>query len=222
VLLAGVLVAGGCAANEESAPPDRGRADLPDGHDAEVARVTDGDTIVVDSDVRVRLIGIDAPESRDPRTVVQCFGVESAAYLTEQLPIDTPVRLVYDVERIDRFGRDLAYVYRRADGLFVNAALVRDGYAAAVTYPPNVKHADEFAALASEAREAGRGLWSACEPAEPAPSGSCDASYPGVCIPPPPPDLDCADVPFRRFEVLPPDPHHFDGGGDGLGCELPS
>ena len=54
----------------------------------------------------------------------------------------------------------------------------------------------------------------------PAPAdGRCDASYPGVCIPPAPPDLDCGDVSHRRFQVLPPDPHRFDGEGDGVGCE---
>jgi hypothetical protein len=57
----------------------------------------------------------------------------------------------------------------------------------------------------------------------PTPFGSpvavCDPAYPTVCIPPPPPDLDCADIPYRRFTVLPPDPHHFDGDHDGIGCE---
>ncbi|MDP9250660.1 MAG: hypothetical protein M3O78_04755 [Chloroflexota bacterium] len=59
--------------------------------------------------------------------------------------------------------------------------------------------------------------------ASPTPIGSsaagCDPAYPTVCIPPPPPDLDCADIPYRRFTVLPPDPHHFDGDHDGIGCE---
>ena len=50
-------------------------------------------------------------------------------------------------------------------------------------------------------------------------SGNCDPSYPDVCIPPPPPDLDCSDIPYRNFRVLPPDPHHFDGNGNGIGCE---
>lgn len=50
-------------------------------------------------------------------------------------------------------------------------------------------------------------------------SANCDPAYPTVCIPPPPPDLDCKDIPYRRFKVLPPDPHHFDGDGDGIGCE---
>ncbi|MBC7260314.1 MAG: SH3 domain-containing protein [Chloroflexi bacterium] len=49
--------------------------------------------------------------------------------------------------------------------------------------------------------------------------GNCHPSYPDVCIPPPPPDLDCKDIPFRRFRVLPPDPHRFDGDKDGIGCE---
>jgi hypothetical protein len=51
------------------------------------------------------------------------------------------------------------------------------------------------------------------------PVAACDPAYPTVCIPPPPPDLDCADIPYRRFTVLPPDPHHFDGDHDGIGCE---
>jgi len=57
-------------------------------------------------------------------------------------------------------------------------------------------------------------------PPAPTPVGNCDPSYPTVCIPPAPPDLDCKDIPFRRFKVLPPDPHRFDGSdNDGLGCE---
>jgi hypothetical protein len=56
-------------------------------------------------------------------------------------------------------------------------------------------------------------------PAAPPPRSNCDPSYPGVCIPPPPPDLDCGDIPFDHFRVLQPDPHGFDGEGDGVGCE---
>jgi hypothetical protein len=59
----------------------------------------------------------------------------------------------------------------------------------------------------------------ATQPVPPPPSGSCDPSYPGVCIPPAPPDLDCGDIPYRRFQVLAPDPHGFDGNHDGVGCE---
>jgi micrococcal nuclease len=62
-------------------------------------------------------------------------------------------------------------------------------------------------------------IWRGCRATTPPPAGACDGSYPGVCIPPPPPDLDCADVPYRNFRVVPPDPHRFDGDGDGYGCE---
>jgi hypothetical protein len=53
----------------------------------------------------------------------------------------------------------------------------------------------------------------------PPPGGNCDPAYPTVCIPPPPPDLDCSEIPYRNFKVLPPDPHNFDGNGNGVGCE---
>jgi micrococcal nuclease len=125
-----------------------------------VTRVVDGDTIKVGNET-VRLIGIDTPETKKPGTPVQCFG-KAATALTERLVEGRKVKLVRDVEERDRYGRLLAYVYRRSDGLFVNAELVRRGYASAATFPPNVRHADRFARLAREAREAGRGLWSAC------------------------------------------------------------
>jgi micrococcal nuclease len=72
------------------------------------------------------------------------------------------VRLRTDVERRDRYGRLLAYVYRASDGLFVNAELVRRGFATVLTVPPNVAHAGQFLRLGRAARAAGRGLWSAC------------------------------------------------------------
>lgn len=125
--------------------------------------MVDGDTLVIAGGERVRLIGIDTPETKDPRKPVQCFGEEAAAFTAELLPASTPVRLVYDVERKDRYGRTLAYVYRLSDGFFVNAALVAEGYAQAYTYPPNVAHSEEFVELARQARDAGRGLWSACQ-----------------------------------------------------------
>ncbi|CAN5167278.1 hypothetical protein BH24ACT1_BH24ACT1_10000 [soil metagenome] len=206
---------------------------LPAGEDTTVESVVDGDTIVVAGGTRVRLIGVDTPETKDPRKPVQCFGREASAYTESLVAPGTVVRLVYDVERLDRYARTLAYVYRRSDGTFVNAALVSDGYALVATFPPNVAHVEEFTALARVAREEGRGLWSACggEPGAAAPApipasappasagSSCEASYPGVCIPPAPPDLDCGDIPHRRFQVVPPDPHGFDGNSDGVGCE---
>jgi len=189
-----------------------------------VERHTDGDTLWVADHVKVRLIGIDTPETHDPAEAVQCFATEAAAFLEELLPLGTEVRLEYDVERLDQYERALAYIYRTSDDLFVNAEMVRRGYAMAYTVPPNVAHVDELVALQKEAREAQRGLWGSCEtPIPPARAGpgaaECDASYPDSCIPPPPPDLDCGDVHARFFAVEGTDPHHFDADGNGIACE---
>ena len=131
---------------------------------ATVVRVVDGDTIRVrigEREEAVRLIGIDTPETHGQGGLRECFGQEAAARTAKLLPEGVTVKLVLDVEARDRYGRLLAYVYRD-DGLFVNMALAEDGYAAALTYPPNVAHADEFAAVTAAAREANRGLWAAC------------------------------------------------------------
>jgi len=131
---------------------------------ASVVRVVDGDTVAVRVGGReetVRLIGIDTPETVDPRSPVECFGQEASDRAKALLPEGTGVRLVPDVEARDRYDRLLAYVYRD-DGTFVNLALVEDGYASVATYPPNVAHTSEFTAAAARARDEGRGLWSAC------------------------------------------------------------
>jgi len=130
-----------------------------------VTRVVDGDTVVVrlgGRDERVRLIGIDTPETVDPRKPVQCFGKEASNRTKALLPPGTAVRLERDVEARDRYGRLLAYIYRVNDGMFVNLALAEDGYAHQLTIPPNIAYADRFAAAAADAQRAGRGLWSAC------------------------------------------------------------
>jgi micrococcal nuclease len=131
-----------------------------------VVRVVDGDTIRValaGRVERVRYIGIDTPESVKPDTPVQCYA-HRAASENARLVGGRRVRLVLDVEARDRFGRLLAYVYRASDGLFVNAQLVRGGFARTLTIPPNVRFAERFRALARQARRAHRGLWSACAP----------------------------------------------------------
>jgi micrococcal nuclease len=152
------LAVAGCSAEdlENAAAPAGGDARL-----VRVTRVVDGDTLVVTGDERVRLIGVDTPETKKPGTPVQCFGRKATA-LTERLIDGRRVRLELDVEHRDRYGRLLAYVRRAGDGLFLNAELVRRGYATALTVPPDVRYADRFVRLAREARQAGRGLWSAC------------------------------------------------------------
>lgn len=99
-----------------------------------------------------------------------------------------------------------------------NGILLAEGYAQLLTIPPNVRYVEVFRVVQTEARQKGKGLWAkAGDPQAVRPP--CDPSYPDVCIPPPPPDLDCRDVTYRRSRVLPPDPHNFDGDGDGIGCE---
>jgi micrococcal nuclease len=128
---------------------------------AVVQRVVDGDTIVLRGGERVRYIGVDTPESVKPGTPVQCWA-KAASRMNEGLVEGERVRLRFDSERRDRYGRTLAYVYRAGDGLFVNAELVRRGAARVLTIPPNVAHAPLFRRLAAHARAAGRGLWGAC------------------------------------------------------------
>lgn len=153
---------------------------IPEGRRTTVTRVVDGDTIEVDGGEKVRLIGINTPETKDPRKGVECFGHEASAAAEELMPPGTEVVLETDVEATDRYGRTLAYVHRIPDGLFVNHDLVARGFAEVATYPPNVRHTDTFIAAQREAREAGRGLWSACGGTEEA------AAAPPATTPPAP------------------------------------
>jgi micrococcal nuclease len=162
-VLALVLLAG-CARGGGGALPTASAATgvLPSGVDVAVRRVVDGDTIEIAGGERVRLIGVDTPETKDPNRPVGCFGKEASRFTTSVLPPGTQVRLVGDAEQRDKYGRLLAYVYRRADGLFVNAELLRRGYAQLLTIPPNIAHTDEFSSIARQAREGSQGLWAAC------------------------------------------------------------
>src|SRR3954467_8163583 len=104
---------------------------------ATVERVVDGDTFIVRAQgrrERVRLIGVDTPESAKPNTPVQCFAVEASNRTKALLPAGSAVHLIGDVEQRDRYKRLLAYVYRASDNLFVNLALVREGYAVPYTF----------------------------------------------------------------------------------------
>jgi micrococcal nuclease len=127
-----------------------------------VSRVIDGDTIEVrigGEEDEVRYIGIDTPETVKPGTPIQCFGPQASA-VNHRLVEGRRARLVFDRERRDVYGRLLAYVY--VDGRFVNAYLVRRGYARTLTIPPNVAHAALLHRLAGNAGREGRGLWRAC------------------------------------------------------------
>ena len=132
-----------------------------------VARVVDGDTVIVRAGSRtldVRLLGIDTPETVDPRRPVGCYGPEASAF-TKHLLTGRTVRLVYDRQLHDVYGRWLAYVYLERPGrpeLFVNARLITAGYARTLSIPPNTAHASELAALERRAALDGAGLWSAC------------------------------------------------------------
>ncbi|HRQ42587.1 MAG TPA: thermonuclease family protein [Chloroflexota bacterium] len=201
--------------------------ELAAGELAAVTRIIDGDTIEVEINgrtYRVRYIGMDTPERGDP-----FFDEATAA--NRQLVEGQTVTMVKDVSETDRYGRLLRYIYL-ADGTFVNAELVRQGYAQIATFPPDVAHQELFVQLQQEARDAGLGLWGKAaatlppasqtpQPASPTlpPSTHCDPSYPTVCIPPPPPDLNCGSIPHQNFTVLEPDPHGFDRDNDGVGCE---
>jgi micrococcal nuclease len=139
--------------------------DPPGEPNASVVRVVDGDTIVVSTggiEESVRLIGIDTPETVKPGTPVECFGKEASAHASDLLAEGTAVVLERDVEARDRYDRLLAYVYRAADGLFVNMEIVESGYGQPAPYPPNEAYGDEFDQAGDTARAAGLGLWGEC------------------------------------------------------------
>lgn len=127
-----------------------------------VERVVDGDTLVLENKERIRLIGVDTPEVVKPNSSVECYGPEASAFTRAQLPKGTTVTLEYDKELRDRYDRKLAYVYRTSDRLFINAELVRGGYAESLTVKPNTAHKQQFEALQRAAKTAKRGMWSAC------------------------------------------------------------
>ena len=124
-----------------------------------VTRVVDGDTIEIEGGEKIRYIGIDTPETVDPRKPVQCFGVE-ASKKNKELVEGKTVRLEKDSTDRDKYSRLLRYVW--VDDLFVNLELVKQGFANSYSYPPDITYQKEFLAAETEAREAERGLWKAC------------------------------------------------------------
>lgn len=146
---------GGLGEDPEAKPP-------PDPSIAQVIQVIDGDTIrvrfVSNATRRVRYIGVDTPELRPAPA---CYA-KAAVNANSGLVNGEKVRLIFDDERRDRYGRLLAYVYRARDRRFVNLELARQGFATPLTIPPNNAHAGDLRRAARGARERSLGLWGAC------------------------------------------------------------
>ncbi len=186
-----------------------------------VERVVDGDTIIVRDVGRVRLIGVDTPETVHPGRPVEFFGREASAF-TKRLVDGKRVRLEYDQQRTDRYGRTLAYVHL-PDGTFVNAEIIRRGYGHAYTRFP-FQYLERFRGLERDARRAGRSLWGSAAQAPAAaalPAGAqaalarWDDNRNGR--------ISCAEA--RRHGIAPvprghPAYRHMrDGDNDGVVCE---
>lgn len=140
---------------DEALPPDVGVVEW----------VIDGDTVDIDiagNEERVRLIGINTPETHTDEGVPECFGAEAAEFTASLLPPGTEVRLTRDVVGRDDYGRLLAYVYRRTDELFVNEAIIAGGFARPLSIGPNIAYADRFVAAATAAEAGDLALWGAC------------------------------------------------------------
>ena len=136
---------------------------------ATVVEVVDGDTIDVrirGRHERVRLIGIDTPETRKPNAPIECYGPEASAFTAAMLPVGTEVRIERDTVGRDDYGRLLGYVHlldaEGRPGTFVNLEIVRQGYATPLTIEPNSTFSPDFAAAARSAEAAELGLWAAC------------------------------------------------------------
>lgn len=194
---------------------------------AQLNKVVSGDTIdvLIDGNLyTVRYIGIGALGSSD-------YIANSSRQENYALVINKDLTLVKGATDKNSAGQLLRYVL--ADGEFVNLDLAKNGYASAVSSPPDTSCDAAFKAAEEDARSNLSGIWAFNLSAEPAaqdaaPSesakvtakpASCDPSYPDVCIPPPPPDLDCIHVPYKNFKVIPPDTHGLDEDGNGIGCD---
>ena len=158
-----VVLAAACAQGAHPAAPTT--TPHLDDTNAVVVRVIDGDTVDLrfgNQSERVRLIGIDTPETKKPNTPIQCFGPEASDFTKHLLEVGTSVLVRRDVEARDDYGRLLGYLYRSSDGLFVNLELARLGYARPLTIAPNNAFASDFVRAAREAEATNLGLWAAC------------------------------------------------------------
>jgi endonuclease YncB( thermonuclease family) len=215
---------------------------------AVVATITDGDTLTLTNGYRVRLLQIDSPEVGTG----ECYSRAARTALLNLAPVGSRMTLTTDptLDTVDRYGRILRYVTRGST--HVNLEMVRRGAAAPYFYRGDRgRYASQLMAAATAAKAAKRGLWRAsprtkldpnaqvdtgrCGPASapqpptlvplvpPQTPRGCDSNYAGACVPPYPPDLDCAELRARELalpvRVVGTDPHRLDGDGDGFGCE---
>lgn len=149
--------------NPSPSPTSEVKSAKVDGESAQnlflVSKVVDGDTIQLENGRVVRYIGVDTPETKDPRTTVQCYG-QKASEENKKLVEGKMVKLEKDISETDRYDRLLRYVY--VDGIFVNDHLVKEGYARSSSYPPDIKYQEVFRASEEEARNMAKGLWLEC------------------------------------------------------------
>ncbi len=150
--------------NESNDPSDATDKPVPPGY-YRVTTFYDGDTIAVDMDgkeEKVRFIGVDTPETHDPRKNVQCYG-QIAADFTKKLIGNNPVRLEADPQNTnrDRYNRLLRYAYL-PNGALVNAEIIKQGYGFAYIYFP-FEQKDTFKLYEQEARQEKLGLWGSCQ-----------------------------------------------------------
>jgi micrococcal nuclease len=208
VLRLGVLVLVLASFAALAAPADAGRFTL----HGTVTHVVDGDTLDVrlagGRVERIRLLGIDTPE-------VGVCGASRATGAARSLALGRTATLRGDATQAtrDRYGRLLAYVWLSSGDL--GYQLLRRGLARVYVFDRPFERLPAYRRAEAE----GRGKVSCGAPVPVTKTGACDPSYPDVCIPPPPPDLDCRDVPHTGFRVVGRDPHRFDGDRDGIGCE---
>lgn len=132
---------------------------------ATVEYVVDGDTLdaIIDgTEERVRLIGIDTPETKKPDTPIECFGPEATEFTEQLLPVGTPIRIERDTVGRDDYGRLLGYVYRADDGVFVNYEVLRQGFGTPLSIAPNTTFEQLFVDAARSAEADDVGIWAAC------------------------------------------------------------
>lgn len=198
----------------------------------EIEQVVDGDTVKLAGLGRCRFIGVNTPETVAPRQRTggeppDCYGPEASALTKTLLPKGTKVRIEYDAEQTDKYNRNLIYIYRLEDGLFINAELLKQGAARRYRVAPNVKYDASFKEIEKEAKAAGKGLWAACPVG--GRTGSGTTSTPAAIIDPnnPGDSKDCKDFTtyeeakawFDKYFPQYGDVAKLDGNSDGEPCE---